>query len=270
MKKSNKTFVLSDDRFNSEDFRVLTSGIDISIFLRNPIMLYNGIRPGATSIHDLLPIGFWEDIRMEGNTLYGVPVFDESDWFAMLVYDKVESGLYTNAGCRLEALKWSDDQNDKLPGQEVKILTQSLLLDASIMGNPFSTPVIMLEDSNGDDKGTYTSRPIELGVISNQQIKIMEKESKQLTGQLLTDAYSAHKITMAELQTFKGMVNEGNAQSTLKGILDNRPDGYAVRDLADKSWDELDRSNELVLLKKYQPNVYNEKFFKKWGKQPKN
>ena len=52
-----KTFILHDETVNTQGFRMLTSGADLSVFKNNPVMLLN---------HDDwdLPIGRWENIRV--------------------------------------------------------------------------------------------------------------------------------------------------------------------------------------------------------------
>ena len=51
---------------------MLTSGADLSVFENNPVMLLN---------HDdwELPIGRWENIRIEGTLILADAVFDEDD-----------------------------------------------------------------------------------------------------------------------------------------------------------------------------------------------
>ena len=57
-----KTFILHDETVNTQGFRMLTSGADLSVFKNNPVMLLN---------HDDwdLPIGRWENIRVEGTQI---------------------------------------------------------------------------------------------------------------------------------------------------------------------------------------------------------
>lgn len=54
-----KTFVLHDESVNTYGFRMLTSGVNLDEFRKNPVMLLN---------HNdySLPIGRWENIRIEG------------------------------------------------------------------------------------------------------------------------------------------------------------------------------------------------------------
>lgn len=81
-----KTFILHDETVNTQGFRMLTSGADLSVFKNNPVMLLN---------HDDwdLPIGRWENIRVEGTQILADAVFDEDDERAVAVMGKVERGF---------------------------------------------------------------------------------------------------------------------------------------------------------------------------------
>ena len=78
------TFVLHDESVNTYGFRMLTSGANLEEFKKNPVMLLN---------HDdySLPIGRWENIRVEGGKILADAVFDEGDARAAEVKRKVEN-----------------------------------------------------------------------------------------------------------------------------------------------------------------------------------
>ena len=69
---SKKTFILHDESLNSKGFRMLTAGANLTEFRKNPVMLL---------MHDdyNMPIGRWENIRVEGTKILAEPVFDEKD-----------------------------------------------------------------------------------------------------------------------------------------------------------------------------------------------
>ena len=86
MESKTNTFILSDESVNSYGYRVLTAGMSLSRFKRNPVMLYS---------HDdmVLPIGRWENVRVDGGRILADAVFDEGDDFAVEVKRKVDAGL---------------------------------------------------------------------------------------------------------------------------------------------------------------------------------
>lgn len=69
-------FICSDETLNSYGFYVLTAGIDMRKFLQNPIMLWNHSRSYGSK-NDVLPIGRWENLKVEGGRLMADAVFDE-------------------------------------------------------------------------------------------------------------------------------------------------------------------------------------------------
>lgn len=92
MKKSSKRLIISTQAMNDKGFRVRTSGIDLSRFQKNPLLLWMHKRPTGASTHEVLPLGYVEDLRLEGEDFSGVPVFDDSDEFAMKICNKWENG----------------------------------------------------------------------------------------------------------------------------------------------------------------------------------
>ena len=81
--------VISTSSLNSYGTRVLTSGIDIEQYKRNPVLLYMHRRGG---IQDA-PIGKIENIRIEGDKLVGELVFDEKDEVGKKIAQKWQDGF---------------------------------------------------------------------------------------------------------------------------------------------------------------------------------
>ncbi|MCC4211703.1 HK97 family phage prohead protease [Leeuwenhoekiella parthenopeia] len=82
-------FLVSDESLNDHGFKLLTSGIDLTQFERNPIMLYMHERPTI--------IGRWENLSVESDKLYADAVFDMDDPKAKEIAGKVERGFLKSA-----------------------------------------------------------------------------------------------------------------------------------------------------------------------------
>ncbi len=124
---NNKTFVLHDESVNSKGFRMLTSGANLTIFRKNPVMLF---------MHDdyNMPIGRWDNIRIEGTRILADPVFDEKDIRAIGVMDKVNRGFLNMASIGAWAPEeMTDDPILKLPGQTLPTVTKWTAREASIV-----------------------------------------------------------------------------------------------------------------------------------------
>jgi len=128
-----KTFVLSDENVNSYGFWVLTEGIDLEQFRKNPLMLWMHNRPWRGTKDEVLPIGHWENIRIEGTKLMGDAVFDEKDPFAVSIRDKVEAGHIRMASVRLEPVLASQEKKYFKSGQTREALIKSKLIETSIV-----------------------------------------------------------------------------------------------------------------------------------------
>ncbi len=85
-----KDFIINTSGLNSYGTRVLTPGIDLTQYKRNPVLLYMHTRgfDGKST-----PIGRVENIRVEGDELRGTPVFDMKDPFAAEIARKWEEDL---------------------------------------------------------------------------------------------------------------------------------------------------------------------------------
>ena len=133
-----RTFILSDESVNEYGFRVLTGGIDLRFFKKNPVMLYAHIRSYETKGKDgtILPIGKWENIRKEDGKLLADAVFDEDDEFAMKIAGKVEKDMLNAASVGLDTQEWSEDEKVMEKGQTLPTITKSILKEASIADVP--------------------------------------------------------------------------------------------------------------------------------------
>jgi hypothetical protein len=147
-KKSSKTFVLHTDALNSQKFRMLTKGADLSDFEKNPVMLFNHVRPEGGNPGQILPIGYWTDIEVSEDKITAVPVFDENDAFAMSIYDKVEQGLIKMASVGAEPLAMTDEPDLLLEGQEKETVTQWRMIEASIVAFGSNPEALALYDAD--------------------------------------------------------------------------------------------------------------------------
>lgn len=148
------TFVLSSDSLNSHGMRVLTSGIDISRFQSNPIMLYNHLRTAkgwfdeVATTDSILPIGVWKNITRSAGQLTAEAWVDYEDEFAAKIGDKVKSGVIRAVSIGFKALAYSDAPEDKVLGQDGETITKAEILEASLVDIP-SNPDALILNSMG-------------------------------------------------------------------------------------------------------------------------
>lgn len=133
------TFVVSDENvLNSYGFRVMTEGIDISQYEKNPLVLWMHKRPTQweNKNHgkdEIMPIGLASNIRKEDGQLLVDVEFDQNDEFAQKIEAKVEGGFIRMTSAGLDPIATDESEEFLLPGQTHWTLTKSMLEEISIV-----------------------------------------------------------------------------------------------------------------------------------------
>ena len=112
MKKSTKRFTITSERPNAHGFRVRTAGVELTDFLKNPILLWMHQRPKGEREDEILPLGYWDDVQVEGDKITGIPVFDDTDPFAMKIANKVENGTIKMASAGLRPIEFREENGE--------------------------------------------------------------------------------------------------------------------------------------------------------------
>lgn len=143
-----KTFVLSDESVNSYGFRVITAGIDIEQFLKNPVMLWNHCRDFSGE-GKLLPPGKWVNVRIENCQLLGDSDFDLLDPKGAELARKVDGGYINMCSVGLVVIETSDDPKHIMPGQKYATITKCKLREVSITDIGSNDNSLCLYDNEG-------------------------------------------------------------------------------------------------------------------------
>lgn len=141
-----KDVIISTSGLNCYGGRVLTSGIDLTQFLKNPILLWMHRR---SFDRDAMPIGRIENLRTDGDRLIGTPVFDQNDDFAKKVENKWENGFLRMASAGIEIIETSDAPEHLLPGQTRRTITRCRLEEVSIVDIGGNDEALQLYDRSG-------------------------------------------------------------------------------------------------------------------------
>ena len=176
-----KEFLLSDERENCYHFAVSTSGINFTRFNKNPIMLLQHDRNQGV-------IGRWEKLRLDGSTLYGLPVFDDKHEPGKTVKEKVEAGFLRGASLGIEDLVF-----DTING--VRTVVSCTLVEVSIVDIP--------ANENATVQLYYNDRPV-------------ENLSAYL--QLSTNQNSMNEQELALVLNVLGLPSGSTAQEIIKAI----------------------------------------------------
>ena len=151
-KKIDKRFILTDNSINAYGFRVLTEGINLARFKKNPILLWMHYRDEGTDRWcDYKPIGHWEDIvyDKDNGTLSAVPYFDLTDDLSKQICSKVEEGTINATSIGFRIIETSEDKKYLLPGQTRATVTKSEIMECSLVDIPANANAVRLYDKNG-------------------------------------------------------------------------------------------------------------------------
>lgn len=271
-------FILSDGTStNSKGYKIAVSGIVMSRFALNPVMLKE---------HDPeLVIGRWENWKVSDNKLSADPVFDTDDSVGKEVARKVDKNFLRCASIGIIPLKleYLDDEF---------VMTECELVEASIVSIPSDAGAVRLYNDkleelsfeevktnfnfNSNNQKTskmaetnfklsqktveslkldadYTPKDVELAVAEkDREIATLKAEKKTMEQnqqtEFLNNAVKAGKITEAEKLSFAKLCEKG-CFDEVKTIVESKPE-RASETLADKvsksnttdgreSWDYL-------------------------------
>jgi hypothetical protein len=323
-----KSFVLHDETVNTHGFRLLTSGANLTEFRKNPVMLLN---------HNdwSMPIGRWENIRVEGTQILADPVFDENDPVGAQVKSKVDNDFVRAASIGAwPPEQMVDDPALRVPGQTGPTVTRWTIREASIVTIPANHNSIAFYDRT-TGKMVDSGEVLKLFDLITKTLKKEPEMKSLLTLLKLADtateaeAHAAMQLVMndrdrlkAENVTLTARIDELNTADKARkkaeavalvdaAVKDGRIDAKAKEsylllfdqnyeaaktaldaiakresvagrmqakqgadnleyaDLQKKSWEELDKAGHLVLLRDKYPDLYDEKFEKRFGTKPK-
>ncbi len=116
---------LTNDTLNSYGFRVLTEGVDITQYERNPILLYMHNRGKA--------IGLIKDIKRENGEITGEPVFDEATELSCQCKKQWEFGSLRMVSIGFTIIETSDAPEHLVPGQRYPTVTKAQLYEVSLV-----------------------------------------------------------------------------------------------------------------------------------------
>ena len=135
-----KPFVFNDqNQANSYGFRILTAGISLKRFSKNPMML-NQHWNSTWAV-----LGKWENLKVEKDLLLGEPVFDVADEEALKVSGKVDRGFINSCSMGITFKR----EDLKIIGTEL-IMEKCELYECSIVAVPSNANSIRLYAENGE------------------------------------------------------------------------------------------------------------------------
>lgn len=226
-----KTFVLHDESVNTYGFRMLTSGANLEEFRKNPIMLYN---------HDdwSMPIGRWENIRIEGGKILADAVFDLGDPRGRQVAEKVEGGFLRMASIGAWAPELSsDDPLLKLEGQTGATVLKWTVREASIVGIGANHNALALYDRATShlldlhDKDTLIRLMDTKPQVIDNPLNDINMTLNQILGLADKASHEEQVVAVEAIKTEQALLKEENAK--LKAEVEGYKSAKAESDKAE-------------------------------------
>ena len=213
----NKRVRISNESVNCYGTRILTSGLDLGQYQRNPVLLYMHERGTV--------VGLVKDIKVEGPDVTGELVFDGATELSRQLQRQWEFGSLKMVSANIEVLATSDDKELLAAGQTRPTITRSKLFEVSVVDIGGNDDALVL--SHGGKTLSLAGRQADdcrvlplLGNISNQPLKQEKQmELKQLALQLGLPETATEAEVNAKIATLEQAQNEV-AQMKLAAIGD--------------------------------------------------
>ena len=116
---------ISNERVNSYGFRVLTAGMEVDQYIRNPVLLYMHERGQV--------IGYMKNVEVKDGEVTGEPVFDEVTELSKRCKKQFEFGSLKMVSAGLEIYETSDEQALLAEGQKRPTVTRCRLCEVSLV-----------------------------------------------------------------------------------------------------------------------------------------
>ncbi len=148
---------ISNEILNSYGTRIITDGLDITQFQRNPVLLFMHERGRV--------IGLVKDIRKENGEVTGELEFDEASPESIRAKKQFEFGSLRMVSAGIDIMEMSDDPTLLLVGQTRPTITKSKLVEVSVV------------DIGGNDDALVLSRDgarLELGKDGSNLLPLID------------------------------------------------------------------------------------------------
>ena len=153
---------ITNDRLNSYGTRVLTAGMDVEQYERNPVLLYMHERGKV--------IGYVKDLKVDDGEVTGELMFDEASELSVRCKKQWEFGSLKMVSAGLDILETSEEAELLVQGQTCPTITKSKLFEVSLVDVGANDDAIVLQKDG---------RKITLGKDSECPLPMLNNNKKQ-------------------------------------------------------------------------------------------
>ena len=188
---------ISNESLNSYGTRVLTAGMSVEQYNRNPVLLYMHERGQV--------IGYVKDLKVEGDEVTGELMFDEATELSQRCKKQWEFGSLKMVSAGIDILELSEDPKHLVEGQTSPTISKSKLFEVSLVDIGANDDAIVLQkDGKRIELGKDAAKELPLlhsNNNKNQKPKQMDQEKLALQLGLPKDADEATiNAKLAKLQ----------------------------------------------------------------------
>lgn len=183
---------ISNESLNAYGTRIMTDGLDITQFQRNPVLLYMHQRG--------LVIGYVKDIRKENGEVTGELEFDGASPESIRVKKQFEFGSLKMVSAGIDILEMSEAPENIIQGQTRPTVVRSKLAEVSVVDIGANDDALVLtKDGTTLELAKDGSNPLPLLNNKNQTKEMELKEFALLLGLDASADESAVKARIATL-----------------------------------------------------------------------
>jgi hypothetical protein len=271
MQKSTKRFILINNQVNSIGFRVIVPGIDLSDFIKNPVLYWM----------DKIEVGYLTDFKQNESELSAVPVFDDKSALALKLLAKVEHNIIRATEVSLTPCVTDANKANWVTGQTMPTYIRSQLEKVSL---------IDFTEGNAEVSGLSSSLKLSDKLLKNLNMDSKTNDNTERVsagnfspeiGDIVQNAIDAGKLTKDEADNMLSIATKDpSVEGAIKNVIKKKPIKpenirgkyhHRLIDLAaSKSYDDI-KSKEpggLNDLMYDAPALYKAKHFEKFGRLP--
>lgn len=185
---------ITNNSLNSYGTRVLTAGMNVEQYCRNPVLLYMHDRGSV--------IGYVKDLKVEGDEITGELMFDEASELSVRCKKQYKFGSLRMVSVGIDILEMSELPEHLIEGQTRPTVTKSKLFEVSLVDvGANDDAIVMKKDGATIQLGKDGSCQIPLLNNNNQKMEL--KDLALMLGLAETADEAAIKAEVATLKAAK-------------------------------------------------------------------
>lgn len=240
--KMGKRVRITNSSLNSYGTRVLTEGMDIEQYQRNPVLLYMHERGSV--------IGYMRDVKKEGDEVTGEPVFDEATELSKRCKAQWEFGSLKMVSAAIDIMAMSDEPGVLTQGQTSPTITKSKLYETSIVDiGANDDAIVLVREGKTIKMGRDGDNCLPL--LENKQQKTNKKmELKEIALQLGLPVTATEDEIKSKILELKGSEEALKKEREAKAALELKALTQAVEGAINDKRIDASRKEQFVELGK--------------------